>query len=79
MHIYMKTVESPLLPGEHRPGFAAVQKGAHHTNLVHLGFRMLCELAVHPDSFCQPGECGSSLSNAFVELGLKGVAVRVIF
>ena len=58
------------------PGFAAVQKGAHHTSLVHLYLRVLCELAVCPDSFCQPGECGSCLSNASVELGLKGEVVR---
>ena len=48
------SVESPLLLGEQGPGFAAVQKGAHHTSLVHLYFRVLCELTVCPDSFCQP-------------------------
>ena len=45
---HMKAVESPLLPGEPGPGFDAVQKGAHHTNLAHLYFRVLFELAVCP-------------------------------
>ena len=63
---HMKAVESPLLPGAQGPGFAAAQKGAHHTSLVHLYFRVLCH----------PGDCGSCLSDASVELGLKGEAVR---
>ena len=48
---HLKAVESPLLPGKQSPGFAAVQKGVHHTSLVHLYSRALCELAVCPDSF----------------------------
>ena len=41
---------SSLLPGAQGPGIAAVQKGAHHTRLVRLYFRVLCEL-VCPDTF----------------------------
>ena len=71
----MKAVESPLLPGAQGPGFAAIQKGAHHTSLVHLYFCVFCELTVCPDFFCcQSGECDSCFSNASVELGLKGEA-----
>ena len=73
----METVESSLLPGA-QPGSRircrhALQKGAHYTNPVHLYFRVLYELTVCLDSFCQPGECGSCLRpNESVELGLKG-------
>ena len=72
----MKAVESPLLPGAQSPGFAAIYKGAHHTSLVHLYFCVLCELAVCPGSICQPGKCGSCLTNASIELSLKGEAVH---
>ena len=65
-----------IMPGEQGTGFAAVQKGAHHTSLVHQNVRVVCEFAVCPDYFVQPGECGSCLSYASVELGLKGEAVR---
>ena len=72
---HMKSVESPLLPGAQGPGFAAVQKDAHHIILVHLYLRVLCELAVCSDYFVQPVQCGSYLPNASDELGLKGEAV----
>ena len=67
--------QSPLLPGAQGPGFAAVQKGTHHTSLVRLYFRVLCEVTVCPDSFGQPGGCGTCRPNASIELGLKGEAV----
>ena len=78
--IIMKAVESPLLPGApHGPRFAAVQKGsgcsASHKP-CNLYFRVLCELTVCPDYLSAWTECGSCLSNASVELDLKGEAVR---
>ena len=72
----METVESPLLPGLQGPGFAAVQKGAHHAGLVHLYFRVLCEHTACPYYACQPEQYGSCLLNASVDLGLKGDVVR---
>ena len=74
---HMKDVESPLLLGAQGSGFAAEQKGVHHTSRVCLYFRVLRELAVFRDSFCQTGECGNCLFNASVELGLKGLSVIV--
>ena len=63
----MKAVKSPFLPGAPAPAFAA---------LYNCVFLCSVSLLFCPDFFCQPGECGSCISNVFVELGLKGEDVH---
>ena len=72
----VKSTESFLLPQVQGPGFAAIQEHAPHACLVELGFCVLCQLAILPDSLCQSVKCCSSLSDVPVKFSFDGETVQ---